>query len=156
MPRPRVRNSCKAIIVRDGKLLVQINQEGDVDPWMILPGGGQHHGETILEAVKRECLEEINVEVAVVALRYMREYIGANHEFAATDGHRHQVEFLFECTIPDDAEPSEGSKPDSGQIGLAWIPLDELHEHPFYPRVLIPHIQRVEREDRMVYLGDVN
>lgn len=154
--RKRPRNSCKAIIIRDGKLLVQVNQEHGSDPWMILPGGGQHHGEPLTRAVVRECLEEINCTVQVGELRFMREYIGAHHEFAEHDSHRHQVEFIFECALEDDAEPSEGHEPDDGQIGLKWIPLGELHEHPFYPKALVPHLQRGRYESGAQYLGDVN
>ncbi len=155
MAKKRVRNSCKAIIIRDGKLLVQVNQEDGGEPWMILPGGGQHHGETIIEAVQRECMEEIAVEVHVKGLRFMREYIGAHHEFADTDSHRHQFEFIFACTIADDAEPREGEVPDDGQIGIEWIPLEELDRHSFYPKALVPHLQRPIL-DGVIYLGDAN
>ncbi|MBM3861911.1 MAG: NUDIX domain-containing protein, partial [Verrucomicrobia bacterium] len=68
-----IRNSAKAIIIRDGcVLLVRVNDEGG--EWYVLPGGGQRHGESLHETVRRECLEEIGVEVEVGELRLVREY----------------------------------------------------------------------------------
>ncbi len=52
-----VRNSAKAIVVNDGKILVNrcISKFGE---YYALPGGGQHTGEMLNETVKRELLEE--------------------------------------------------------------------------------------------------
>ena len=52
-----VRNSAKAIVLNDGKILVNrcISKFGE---YYALPGGGQHTGEMLNETVKRELLEE--------------------------------------------------------------------------------------------------
>jgi hypothetical protein len=39
-----IRNSAKAIVIRDGYLLSIRNRDADGD-WYILPGGGQNHGD---------------------------------------------------------------------------------------------------------------
>jgi ADP-ribose pyrophosphatase YjhB (NUDIX family) len=54
------RNSAKAIIVREGRLLVTRNSDPEGD-WYILPGGGQNHSEPLHATLRRECLEEIGV-----------------------------------------------------------------------------------------------
>ena len=48
-----VRNSAKAILLHDGKILVNrcVSRFGE---YYALPGGGQKSGETLIEAVKRE------------------------------------------------------------------------------------------------------
>ena len=123
-----IRNSVKAIIIKNGCLLTvkNIDSEGD---WYLLPGGGQNLGETFEEALRRECIEEIGIEISVGRLRYIREYIGKNHEFSAHDGDAHQVEFMFECEF-DDAQPPElGTNPDAYQVDIAWVPISNIHEY---------------------------
>jgi 8-oxo-dGTP pyrophosphatase MutT (NUDIX family) len=53
------RIAAKAIIVKEGRILLVKEQEG----WWSLPGGGIDHGEQPLEALKRELSEELGVEV---------------------------------------------------------------------------------------------
>jgi 8-oxo-dGTP diphosphatase len=79
-----IRNSVKAIIVRDGALLL-IRKEDAQGTYYIFPGGGQEKFETMPETLRRECMEEIGVEVEVGALRCIREYIGRNHQFGEAD-----------------------------------------------------------------------
>ncbi len=79
-----IRNSAKAIIIHQGKLLLTKNKDND-GFFYLFPGGGQEHGEVLKETLKRECIEELGVQVEVQDLVYVREYIGKNHEFAAWD-----------------------------------------------------------------------
>src|SRR5687767_6608945 len=98
-----IRVAAKAVIIRDGKLLVTKNVD-DQGEWYLLPGGGQERGEALSETVRRECREEVGADVADVAdvavgaLRFVREYIGRNHEFATQDGETHALELMFTCT----------------------------------------------------------
>ena len=57
---------------------------------------------TIINALKRECLEEIGSSVEMIKLRFIREYIGKNHQFASEDSNVHQVELMFECRLIND------------------------------------------------------
>ena len=76
-----IRNSAKAIIIEDGRLLA-IKLTDEEGFWYCLPGGGQEPGEPLEAALRRECLEEINCEIEICDLRFVRDYIGKNHEFA--------------------------------------------------------------------------
>ena len=91
-----VRLSIKAVVIESGRLLVIKNRDPDGD-WYCLPGGGQEPGETILEALTRECVEEIGSEVVAGRLRFIRDYLASNHEFAEQDNDSHQVEMMFEA-----------------------------------------------------------
>jgi ADP-ribose pyrophosphatase YjhB (NUDIX family) len=150
-----VRNSAKAVIVRDGCLLAIRHTDGE-GIWHSLPGGGQEPGETLTEACRRECWEEVCADVSVGSLLFIREYIGAHHEFARFDTDRHYVEFLFWCEIPPDAEPALGSHPDTRQIGVSWLPLSNLEEFRLYPRVLHTLLKNGVPLGEPVYLGDIN
>ena len=99
-----IRNSAKAIIIKNGCLLTQKNIDSEGD-WYLLPGGGQNLGETLEETLRRECIEEIGIDVSVGRLRYIREYIGKNHEFSEHGGDLHQVEFMFECEFNEEQPP---------------------------------------------------
>src|SRR5688572_13592031 len=94
----RLRNSAKAIIIQDGAVLLCrcVDAEGD---WYVLPGGGQRPGETLIEAVRRECMEEVGCDVAVGPLRFVREYIGSRHDFPNFAKDEHQIELMFECSL---------------------------------------------------------
>lgn len=150
-----VRNSGKAIIIRERRLLVikHKDQEGD---WYSLPGGGQESGETITDALQRECLEELGVGIDVGPLRHVREYIGANHEFSREDAGFHQVDFMFECRLLGDPADSPPPNPDGSQTGIAWLPLDGLPTSRLYPKELRGILANGLNPNAAIYLGDVN
>lgn len=150
-----IRNSAKAIILSQGSLLV-ITKRAQDGVYYILPGGGQQPGETLHQALVRECIEEIGTQIVVGELLFIREYIGRHHEFAASDGHIHQMEFLFACTLRDGEIPRLGAMPDTGQCDIAWLPVRDLEYAPLYPAVLRPLLKEGMPQRGPVYLGDVN
>ena len=150
-----LKNSAKAIIVRDGYLLVTVNRHDNGEEFYILPGGGQNFGETLHQALQRECIEEIGTNVDIRELIFVREYIGKHHEFAHFDGHVHQVEFMFLCTLTEDPFTRQGTLPDPKQFGVKWLLLTELETAPFYPAVLKTLIREMT-SPHVRYLGDVN
>lgn len=147
-----IRNSAKAIIIRDNKILLTKNK--DVEGFFYLfPGGGQEHGEILPKALKRECVEEIGCEVEVGALLHVREYIGKNHEHASFDSDLHQVEFYFACRILSEwSDHLKPSNPDSHQVGVEWIDIHVLKQYRLYPKEISSHIGGSSK----VYLGDIN
>jgi 8-oxo-dGTP diphosphatase len=149
------RNSAKAIIIQDGHLLAirYIDPQGE---YYTLPGGGQEAGETLVQALKRECCEELGIEIEVGALRYIREYIGSNHEFAEHDSGVHQVEHMFICRLTDELAEEAGSIPDPGQLGFAWLPVERLTSTRLYPKYLRPLLKTGPDFSGPVYVGDVN
>ncbi|MEJ5201861.1 MAG: NUDIX domain-containing protein [Anaerolineales bacterium] len=148
-----LRNSAKAVIIQDQHILVIKKQAGE-SIFYTLPGGGQKPGETLPQALERECMEELGIHVKVGNLLYIREYIGKHHEFANTDSEIHQVDFLFACKIIRDESPVRGDKPDKRQVGIEWLPINQLDEFPLYPAVLRKVLRQLPPEK--VYLGDVN
>ena len=151
----RARNSAKAIIIKDGCLLV-IHKIDDVGDYYILPGGGQHYYETLTDAVKREVKEETALDVTVGELLFIREYISEHHEFAGLEPVTHQVEFMFACQIVEVSQAIMGEKPDSDQVGVKWLPITELMEHRLYPLAIRKLLMRPIENRSSIYLGDIN
>ena len=151
---PTIRIASKAIIVRDGHLLVTVNS-GDFPTFFLCPGGGQEHGEDAHDALRRECQEEIGCDVVVGEFAFLRDYIAADHEFAEQDGWAHQLEAYFFCELAPGAQPQLTEDGDTWQTGIAWIPLERLSGEPLWPKALATWLASPEGE-RPGYLGNVN
>ena len=150
-----IRTAARALIIRKGKLLA-IKMRDQSGIFYILPGGGQRHGETLKQGLKRECLEEIGTEVEVGELLYVREYIGKNHEFRQAHSAFHQLESVFRCSLPDPDGIGPGSEHDKKQIGVEWIPITELENRRFLPTAIKQYFTAEGFDPRTNYLGDVN
>jgi len=59
------RIAVKAIIIRDGRLLLVQEQD---DEWWSIPGGGVDYGETVDQALRRELSEELGVDPEAVQI----------------------------------------------------------------------------------------
>lgn len=152
-PRP-VRVSVKAVIISGGRVLLVRNGDEQGD-WYMLPGGGQSHGETLDQALQRECREEIGTGVVMGRLLFIRDYIGGHHQFSRNDSNVHQLELMFRCRLPVGAKPAVGPAPDPYQNGVAWLPVRDLERHRLYPSPLRVLLGR-PLPRAAVYLGDVN
>lgn len=150
-----IRTAARALIIHQQKLLA-IKMRDRSGVFYILPGGGQNHGETLQEGLKRECLEEIGTEVEVGELLYVREYIGKNHEFRHAHRAFHQVENVFRCVLPDPAGIGPGTELDKKQVGIEWLPLNELAKIRLLPEVIKPYFTSDGFTPAINYLGDAN
>lgn len=150
-----IRNSAKAVIVKDEKLLaIKIQENGGT--YYILPGGGQEHGENLHQALKRECKEELGADVEIGDLIFVREYIGKNHELATYHAHAHQTEFMFLCDVHQDTF-NNGSNPDKNQTGTEWLPIKDLLQYKLFPQALRTHlISYFNKVKTPTYVGDIN
>ena len=145
---PTIRTAARALIVRDGAILVACyrNQDGE---WFALPGGGQQHGEELTATLVRECLEETGYLVRAVQLRFVREMIRARYPLPELPAEFHQVEHIFLCEV--ESEPVEPPPvPDTDQTGCRWVAVEELRAGRFYPRALLDALN----DPQIVYLGD--
>jgi 8-oxo-dGTP diphosphatase len=152
----KVRTAAKAIIIQNGQLLCTKNRD-DHGFFYMLPGGGQEPGENMIEALQRECREEISAEVIVGQVLFVRDYIEKNHHFARPDSQFHQLEVMFKCQLVDETPIGNGSNPDPRQVGVEWLPLDKLSGTRFYPNELKPALQNgAAGPTSPIYLGDIN
>lgn len=151
-----IRVAARAVIIRDGALLV-VTLRDESGSFYVLPGGGQKHGETLENTVRRECGEELGIRVKPGKMLYLREYIGKNHVFKARHKAFHQVEVVFECEIENEDNIGKGSEEDKRQVGFTWIPLSKLREARFFPSIFKTFLRDDGTlEFPFAYLGDTN
>jgi len=121
------RYSVHAVICRDKHVLLLKQTYGD-KRWG-LPGGGVEPGETIHEAIMRECREELGIDVIVEAFTGLYYHKSFNAQVG-----------IFRCRLP------EGQKIllSEEHSEYKWFSLDELGE-----------VQKIRVIDAMEYNGNV-
>ncbi len=85
--QPRVRVA--GIIIKDGAVLMIAHKKGDARYWL-LPGGGVACMETLDEALRREFIEELSIEVEVGDVALIADSID-------TETDRHIINICFMC-----------------------------------------------------------
>ncbi len=148
----RTRAATRALIVRDGELLVETNAD-DQRSWWSLPGGGQEFGETKHDGLVRECREEIGCEIVVGRFALALDYIGANHVFH--EDLFSQTEVYFWCTLAPGSQPRASFHPDDFQTGFRWVPIAELPGSPLFPRAVSAWLN-ADPATRPLWLGDAD
>ncbi|MEW2581328.1 NUDIX domain-containing protein [Streptomyces syringium] len=152
---PVIRTSAKAVVIHDGRVLLQRAAWEGQDCYF-LPGGGQNPGEPLDETVRREVHEETGLTVRVDRMLWLREYIGAHHQNAATEAGTHRIETIFACTPTSDPHQLGGHHQDDLQTGLEWVPLDKVTTLNLLPHALRQPIAALASTTPPAdYLGDV-
>jgi len=85
-----MKKRVRAIIIEDGNLLT-IKRVKTNETYWVFPGGGVESGENDFEALKRECQEELGVDVVVG--KKLGEYIFDSQDFGK------QLEIFYFCKI---------------------------------------------------------
>jgi len=150
---PPIRNAARALILQDNNILLLRKDGYEQGERFALPGGGQDLGETLEQALNRECLEEIGTRVEIRDLVYVADCLKPRDTQPRST--RHLVEFLFACTVPDDYVPVNDHHPDKHQVEVVWANLDELADMPLYPRSLAPYLVASSEGTGTVYLGTI-
>lgn len=87
-----IRIRVAGILMENDRLLLVAHKKNDSVYWL-LPGGGVEFGESLKEALKREFMEELNIEVTVEELAMVFDSIDP-------EGSRHIVNICFNCSWP--------------------------------------------------------
>ena len=147
---PGIRNAVRAFIIRDDAVLLQHKMYENGTHRYVLPGGSPELGETLIEALQRECLEEIGSEVDVIELMHLADFFKPRDTIPPTK--RHQVEFIFRCHISETYIAQNGCKPDKHQKEVVWIKISEINSVPLFPESLKNTLFH-NNDDVPVYLG---
>jgi 8-oxo-dGTP diphosphatase len=143
---PRIRVS--AILRRDDRILLCRHEKGGKDHWL-LPGGGVNSGESLVDALHRELLEEVGIkdELPVEGPVAIVDSIAPQRSFAA----KHVVHIIFAGDLGARSLETVSSR-DAAVRGHRLFgvgDLDEIVLHPPIQRFLM----RWRPGDPVVYLG---
>lgn len=140
-----IRNSAKALIIKNGKMLA-IKLKDDNGEFYIMPGGGQESKELLDTAVCREVAEEIGINAECKELLFVVEGL---------HGERfHRVDMIFLCEYISDIRNAK-LHADINQIGYEWLKISSLNTQPLYPSKLRRQIMNFyEGKPYKIYLGN--
>ncbi len=122
----------RAVIIKDKKVLLMHRMKHGHEYW-VFPGGGVDNTDVSLEdALKRECLEELGVNIEVGDLFMKKFYI--------IDNLQGQEQYFYNCSIVS-GEVGTGTGPEwrgrdiekYGTYELSWIPILEFKDKIVYP-----------------------
>lgn len=147
---PPIRNTPRAVIINDGKILLLRKDGDDKGERFGLPGGAQELGESLHEALIRECSEEIDSEVTIGELVYVAEFFKIKDTLPPT--RRHLTEFLFLCSLPENYVPRNGDNPDKHQVDVVWRDLERLSSLVLFPHYLGDALTTIQTQ-KPAYLG---
>lgn len=148
---PVIRNGVRALIIRGDHVLLLRKGGDERGEHYAFPGGAQDPGETLQQTLYRECLEEIDTEVEVLDLIHVADWY--KQRSAQPQTVRHQVEFLFSCSVPDSYEPHNGPHPDRHQLDVIWARLDKLGNLRVLPKSTASWIKIPGEAAGRVYQG---
>lgn len=150
-----IRNAAKALVLHDGKILINkcVDDRGEV--YFDLPGGGQHQFETIEDAVKREVFEETGYQVNVVGLVAVAEEIHDNHIIRERYfDYSHRIFHIFLATLAESHRQKE-SEMDFQQESSMWVELDEADQLNLRPITLKEKISELVIGNHPIFLGSI-
>jgi ADP-ribose pyrophosphatase YjhB (NUDIX family) len=147
-----IRNSAKAVIVHDGKILLNKCCDKNNGDYYALPGGGQQPYETLHEAVMRECLEETGYTVTPLRLAAVHEGIITDERFREKHPeYAHKLFLIFACALASEKAVTPTEK-DSTQLDSEWVEISALLNIKILPLAVGENIMRIIHTAEPVFL----
>lgn len=148
-----IRVTVKALIVKDGCLLVNRCRDDAGGLYYDLPGGGQQQGETIAQALVREVMEETGWEVGDAHLAAVTETIYTDAQLTKQyPQYAHRLLLIFAASLRNEAR-QRVQELDYQQEDALWVPLAQADALRFVPRVLCGRISDLLAASAPVFLG---
>lgn len=143
------RVNIRGIIMKDGKLFAQQltpDHNGAERDFWCTPGGGLDKGESLIDGLNREMVEETGVMPDIGKLLFIQQY---------TDERGQQLEFFFHIKNADDYETIDLSTTSHGELEIKDFGFVDRKTHNVLPAFLQTiDIQDYIDSDKPVYIYD--
>lgn len=149
-----IRCAAKALIVKDGRVLLNRCRRGDGSVYYDLPGGGQHQYESMEQAVLREVREEAGIEVRILRFAALAEEIYTDEKLRQKyPDYSHRMMHIF-LAEPVDSVAGAPTEKDRGMEESEWISIDVVEDLPeVRPTTVQRRIREIVEGGAPVYLG---
>ena len=148
-----IRSTAKALLLKDGKLLLNRCHKDSGAVYYDLPGGGQHDFEPLEEAVAREVLEETGYQVQVDGFAALCEEIWTDPSLIEKfPEYSHRMLHIFKAHVVSEVQENP-SELDYRQEGFVWVSPEEADTLPLLPKSLEGKVSRVLAGAAPVWLG---
>ena len=149
-----IRSEAKALVLHEGKLLLNRCRYDDGQVRYDLPGGGQNPYEIMEEAVRREVLEETGYTVQVDRFVALAEEICEDGQLRQQyPDYAHRIHHIF-LAHPTDKPRCVPTEADRYQDDCKWFSLQEAEHLPLlFPLGIQSHLTSLLTRDVPIYLG---
>ncbi len=148
-----VRSTMKAIVLHDGNVLLNRCFDPYNGTYYSLPGGGQQQGESMAEAIRRECLEETGYSVEPVRFAALMEEICLDpfilEHYAE---YAHKMLHIFVCKLASEAKVAP-TEIDDSQVAIEWVPLANVASMNLLPKQVKAYFLNLADGVSPLYLG---
>ena len=148
-----IRSTAKAVIIKDGKILLNKCEDKHNGDYYSLPGGGQNQYETLHEAVVRECLEETGYTIIPEKFSALCEEICMDEKFRENyPGYSHKMYHIFICKLTNEKFKKPTEK-DSMQINTEWVEIESIKKVKILPKLFGENFQGILNNTAPIFLG---
>lgn len=143
MKLPRIRVA--GLLKKDNQLLF-VKHRKNKREYYLLPGGGVDYGESFQQALKREFMEEVNLEIEVDNMLFISEAI-------APDASRHIVNLFFEVRyLSGEIKLTEEER----LVGVEYINIEDLEKYTIFPNITKNILESFKSEEKSIkYIGNL-
>lgn len=137
-----IRIRVAGIFVENGRILLVKHRKFGKE-YFLLPGGGQHTGESAGEALIREWDEELGLKIEVGKFLFCGESIPP-----AEGGRKHVYQMVFQV---DSIGGELAFQPDGPLVGFEWVDLSDLPNITLFPVCLDQLLSAIQNEQGEPY-----
>lgn len=123
------------VMIDENKIALIRKSRGGYKGKLDLPGGGIEHGELPIEAVRREIMEEVGIEVDNIKLLDVSSvaFKWNLDENAIEDLHHIGIFYTVDCKSKDLKKDADGRD----SLGAKWYPITELKKEELSPFTIV-------------------
>ena len=151
-----VRSTCKALVIHEGKVLLNRCHDAHNGEYYSLPGGGQETEEFLEEAIIREVREETGYTVIP------EMFVGIGEEICDDPvvhekwpDYIHKMYHIYRCSLDTDVPRIEPTEVDDMQDDCQWVDLERIHEVALLPQMVKDKWDEMVKGQHPVFLDSV-